>query len=207
MDRGSRYDKCDNRQKSQGVDAAVHHKSSPVNSQQKTTSHQAAEQVQVKQPDAEETTTQPEQKQLSPKQLHNLQRKENKERKRQEEIERKAALAEAKRKAAFDPFVSKPENVTYTDLAVVDGKLVPWSMGKTSYYHYWEYEGRYFFEFFCEQTKAAKAINNRSAIIDPFCQKDSSSVAVDKANSMIIDKFGELDSELNVISKSIIIYQ
>lgn len=200
MDRGSR-------QKSKVIGAAVQHRTLSTSSQQKPISQPTTEPEQIKEQSVVETTTQPEQKKLSAKQLRNLQRKEDNARKRQEELERKAALAEAKRKATFDPCILKPENVKYTDLSVVDGKLVPWSLGKTSYYHYWEYDGRYFFEFSCEKSKVAKAINNRSAVIDPFCQKDSSSVAVDAANDIITDKFGELDSELNVISKSTIIYQ
>lgn len=155
----------------------------------------------------QEKVSEPKEKTPSHKEIRNQQRKEEKARKRQEEIDRKAALAEAKRKQSFNPRISKPENVTYINLGVSDGKLVPCSVGQTSYYRYWEYEGRFFYEFFCEPSKVAKAVNNRSVIIDPFCQKDSDSVAVDESKSMTINEFGELDGNLNIISKSIISYQ
>lgn len=145
----------------------------------------------------------PERKQ-SKKELHRQERKEERTRKKQEEIDRKTALAEQRRKQLFNPKTTKPENVVYNNLAVSDGHLVPCTVGQNYYYHSWEYEGRYFFEFFCEQSKAAKAINNRSVILDPFCQKDSKSVPVDEAKLMEIIEFGEVDKELNIISKSIV---
>lgn len=140
----------------------------------------------------------------SKKELQRQQRKEEREKKRQEEADRQTALEELRRKQSFNPRTTKPEIVVYTNLAVSDGHLVPCTVGQNYYYHSWEYEGRYFFEFFCEQSKAAKAINNRSVILDPFCQKDSKSVPVDEAKLMEIIEFGEVDKELNIISKSII---
>lgn len=140
----------------------------------------------------------------SKKELQRQQRKEERKRKRQEEVDRQTTLEELRRKQSFNPRTTKPENVVYTNMAVSDGHLVPCTIGQNYYYHSWEYEGRYFFEFFCEQSKAAKAINNRSVILDPFCQKDSKSVPVDEAKSMENIEFGEVDKELNVISKLII---
>ena len=140
----------------------------------------------------------------SKKELQRQQRKEERARKNQEEADRQAALAELRRKQLFNPRTTKPENVVYTNLAISDGHLVLCTVGQTYYYHTWEYEGRYFFEFFCEQSKVAKAVNNRSVILDPFCQKDSNSVPVDEAKSMENIEFGEVDKEFNIISKSII---
>ena len=148
-------------------------------------------------------STTPERK-PSKKELQRQQKKEEHARKRQEEAAHQTALEELRRKQSFNPRTTKPENVVYTNLAVSDGHLVPCTVGQTYYYHTWEYEGRYFFEFFCEQSKAAKAINNRSVILDPFCQKDSKSVPVDEAKLMDIIEFGEVDKELNIISNSII---
>lgn len=140
----------------------------------------------------------------SKKEIQRQQRKEERARKSREEFDRKAALEEQRKKQSFNPRKTKPEKIVYTNLAVSDGRLVICAVGQTYYYHSWEYEGRCFFEFFCEQSKAAKAFNNHSVILDPFCQKDSYSISVDEAKAMEIIEFGELDKELNIISKSII---
>lgn len=153
-----------------------------------------------------ETSTSPvsatPQKQPTQKELKHLQRKEERVRKKQEEFDRKATLAEGIKKQTFNPLISKPADVSYQALAVSDGKLCPCEIGQTQYYRCWEYEGRLFFEFYCDKSKAAKAINNRSAILDPFCVKNPNSVPVDSAKSMVIEEFGELDNDYNVLSKS-----
>lgn len=140
-------------------------------------------------------------KKLSKKEQQKLLRKEERAQKRQEEFKRKIEEEELRRKKNFDPLKSKPEAVTYKALAVLDGKLTPCEIGQTQYYRCWEYEGRIFFEFYCDKSKAAKAVNNRSAILEPFCVKNPNSVPVDSAKSMIIEQFGEIDSNYNIISK------
>lgn len=141
-------------------------------------------------------------KKLSKKEHQKLLRKEERAQKRQEELKRKTEEEELRRKKSFDPLKSKPNAVTYKALAVLDGKLTPCEIGQTQYYRCWEYEGRMFFEFYCDKSKEAKAVNNRSAILEPFCVKNPNSVPVDSAKSIITEQFGEINSNYNIISKS-----
>lgn len=140
----------------------------------------------------------------SRKELQRQQRKEERAKRRQEEVARKVALEEQERKQSFNPRMTKPENVVYTNMAVSEGHLVPHTVGQTYYYHSWEYDGRYFFEFYCDQSKMTKAINNRSVLLEPFCQKEANSASVDEAKSVEIIEYGEIDKEFNIISKSVI---
>lgn len=132
-------------------------------------------------------------------------KKGQKRQKRHEE--RLTKVKEESKTKPFDPKSSKPEDAIYKNLAVSNKRLVPCEQpSQTPYYHYWEYEGQLFFEFNCEPSKLAKAVNNRSAIINPFCQKDSNS-SEDQSKSIKTVTFGELDKDLKVISKSIISYR
>jgi hypothetical protein len=143
----------------------------------------------------------------SPKELKKIKRQQDRANKKEENQKCLEQGALEQKRKAFNPKKSKPENVSYQYLAVSDGRLVPCAVGQTPYYHYWEYEGKFYYEFFCDPSKVAKAVNNRSVIIDPFCQKDSDSVNVDKSKSMKIVEFGELDENINIITKSIISYR
>ena len=152
------------------------------------------------------TMTVKEQK-LSKKKQKKLERRQERALKQETEQKQHEEESLERERKAFNPKRSKPENVTYQGLAVSEGRLVPCALGQTSYYHYWEYEGRRFYEFYCEPFKFAKAVNNRSVILDPFCQKDSDSVCEDLSKSIKIIEFGELDKNLSIISKSIISYR
>lgn len=147
------------------------------------------------------------QKTLSKKEQRKIEKKEERARKQKEILQKREAEAEARRRRSFNPKTTKPSNVTYKELAVSEGRLVSCSIGQTPYYRSWEYEGRFFYEFFCEKTKAAKAVNNHSVIIDPFCQKSLDSVSIEEAKRMTIIEFGEIDSNNSVISKSIILFE
>ena len=107
----------------------------------------------------------------------------------------------------INPKITKPSNVTFTTLAVSEGRLVPNTVGQTAYYRSWEYEGRFFFEFFCDKSKTEKAINNHYVIIDPFCQRSVNSKPIDTAKRMTNMEYGEIDSNYTVISKSIILFE
>lgn len=148
---------------------------------------------------------QPAQKTLSKKEQRKIERKEERARKQEEIPQKREAEVEARR--SFNPKTTKPSDVTYKELAVSEGRLVTCSIGQTPYYRSWEYEGRFFYEFFFGKTKAAKAVNNHSVIIDPFCQKASASVSIEEAKRMTIIEFGEIDSNNSVISKSIILFE
>lgn len=126
------------------------------------------------------------------------------EQRREERKKQREQQAAKERIRNFNPKTTKPENAVYTDLTVSEGELAPWSVGWPQYYRSWEYEGRFFFEFSSEQAEA-KAINNHSVIIDPFCQKSTDSVSFEEANQVVTKEYGEIDSNYTVVSKSIII--
>lgn len=139
---------------------------------------------------------------LSKKQLRKKQKREEKERKRKDEQKLKEKTIIELKKNKFDPRVSKPESFEYTDLSISDGQLTVCTLGKTSYYHCWAYEGKLYYEFYCDSIKVAKAINNHSAIIDPFCVKHKDSVSLDVAKSLDVIEYGELTSEYKIINKT-----
>ena len=153
---------------------------------------------------SKEELQQPKEKKLSKKEQQKLLRKEERTQKREEKTRREEELAEEKRRKSFNPKVSRPENAIFSYLAVYDGHLVSCAVGQTAYYRFWEYDGKRYFEFYCEPSKAPKAFNNRSVIIDPFCQKDNDSVPVDEAKAFTTLEFGEIDANLNIISKSLV---
>lgn len=142
-------------------------------------------------------------KNLSQKGLKSEEKVQERNKERKEEIQKKEEIGKRYEKK-LNPRTTIPENVSFIELAVSDGKLVQCNPGQTPYYHCWEYEGKLYYKFNSEDAKAAKAINNRSVIIDPFCQKDSKSVPVDSATAFITLEYGEMDSNYNIIHKSLI---
>ena len=96
---------------------------------------------------------------------------------------------------------SKPADAKFTYLSVSEGKLVEVSTRQASYYRAWKHKGRIFFEFFCDPQKVKKAINNRSAIIDPCCVKAESSKEPDISSNIVTIRQGELDNSFNIKTK------
>lgn len=94
-------------------------------------------------------------------------------------------------------------NKSYIYLNVSDGKLVP-SNKQTSYYRVWRENGNLLYEFYCDESKMKKAINNRSVLIDPFCMKEKNSVEADLAKQIISNKPGKLDENFTVLDPTII---
>ena len=183
---------------------AKHQVEAPI-TQERTENVHSAVTIQEKNSDSStEEAQQPKEKKLSKKEQQKLLRKEERAQKREEKARREEELAEERRRKSFNPKVSIPENAVFSDLAVSDGHLVPCAVGQTAYYRTWEYDGKRYFEFYCEPSKAPKAFNNRSVIIDPFCLKDNDSVPVDEAKTFTTLEFGEIDANLNIISKSLV---
>lgn len=107
------------------------------------------------------------------------------------------------------PIIEEPKKagtreVKYINLTISDGKLVEASIGQTTYYRSWHHKDKIFFEFYCERNTMKKAIYNRTAILDPCCNKDASSVLPDEANYIETLRPGELDSDFNIIKKATI---
>ena len=99
-----------------------------------------------------------------------------------------------------------PKDVAYTYLKVSDEPLIEALVNQQSYYRKWEFKGKYYYEFFCDPTKIGKAINNKSVIVEPFCEKDPSSVPYDEAVSIETVSFGEIGLDNSLIKKVIIKY-
>lgn len=98
----------------------------------------------------------------------------------------------------------KPLNINYVYLGVSDGQLIE-SNFLSSYYRAWEYEGKTYYEFYCDESKMAKSINNRSVLIDPFCIKDESSIETAKAKRVETTVPGIIDISKKTILKQTII--
>ncbi|MGM9799849.1 MAG: hypothetical protein ACI30M_04110 [Muribaculaceae bacterium] len=92
----------------------------------------------------------------------------------------------------------------YILLSISDGRLVQASSSQTPYYRAWRQGGRLLYEFYCDSQKVKKAINNCSAIIAPFCLKDVKSVELNQAEAIKTVQFGELDSNYEILNKTII---
>ncbi len=95
-----------------------------------------------------------------------------------------------------------PQNAEYEYLTVVDGNLTKASIVQASYYRAWRVNGKLYFEFYSD--KIAKAINNRSVIIEPFCDKDSDSVPADKASDIETCKVGTLNEDYSLNTRTTI---
>lgn len=94
------------------------------------------------------------------------------------------------------------QDVEFVALTVTDGQLSIALPSQVAYYRAWTSNGKIFYEFYSEKT--AKAINNRNAIIEPFCEKDPTSVQVDKASAIETCQFGTLNSDYTLNTKTII---
>ena len=54
--------------------------------------------------------------------------------------------------------------------------------------------------------KTGKAINNRTSVIDPFCEVQTNGIDPDQAKSVNVKKPGSLSSDFQVLTKVIIQY-
>lgn len=111
-------------------------------------------------------------------------------------------VQQQRRAEVEDKTNAKPQNPEYKFLTVTNGKLTVTSVDKGYYYRAWSENGNCYFEFF--SNKPSKAINNRSVIIEPFCDKASSSVAADQASSVESCRPGTLNSDYTLNTKTTI---
>lgn len=102
---------------------------------------------------------------------------------------------------------NRPLNAEYKYMKVSEGKFEISDNNQTSYYRCWEYNGKVYYEFYCEESKMAKAINNGSVLIEPFCLKTRDSINPDTATKVISISPGVLDFVNNrIIEKTTIKY-
>lgn len=102
--------------------------------------------------------------------------------------------------------VQRPTDDSYLFLKVSDGKLV--LSDTISYYRAWLFNNVLYYEFYCDKSRIAMVINNRSVLLEPFCRKESSSEDADNATSIVPIKPGTLDkNNYAIIEKTIIKFE
>lgn len=102
--------------------------------------------------------------------------------------------------------VQRPEDGSFLYFKVSDGKLI--LSDSISYYRAWSLNNVLYYEFHCDNSKMAKAINNRSVLLEPFCRKETSSEDADNATSIISIRPGTLDkNSYAIIEKTIIKFE
>lgn len=91
----------------------------------------------------------------------------------------------------------------YKWLKVVDGgKLALVESADSAYYRAWTNKnGIIYFEFYCSSSRKGKAINNRTSLIEPFCEIQKGSVEPDLAKEIVVKKQGVLNNDYSVNSK------
>lgn len=80
------------------------------------------------------------------------------------------------------------------------GKLKQAEIGDIVYYKAWEDNGKLYFVF-VNSERTLKAINNRTTIIEPFCDNVGSVKSPDNADSIEIVQEGVLSSDFQVLEK------
>lgn len=97
-------------------------------------------------------------------------------------------------------------NKSYIYLTVLDGPLVEAGPEYAVYYRAWKEHGKLMFEF-VNSDRTKRAINNRTSIIDPFCEKIESSNSPDESEKVISLKPGILNEDYSVNTKVKIEYK
>lgn len=90
----------------------------------------------------------------------------------------------------------------YQYLMVNDGNLILAVPDKTAYYRSWKNQGKTLYEFHCKDDAMKKAIRNHSAIVDPCCDRVSSSKDFGTAKQIKTIEVGELDNNNGIIKKT-----
>lgn len=96
--------------------------------------------------------------------------------------------------------IPKPNNSQYLYLKVVDGgRLANAQNEDNAYYRAWTYNGILYFEF--SASKVMKAINNRTSVIEPFCDIINGTVEPDNASVVNVKAYGKLNMDYTIIEK------
>ena len=91
-------------------------------------------------------------------------------------------------------------------LTVLEGPLVEAAPEHAVYYKAWKNKGNIYFEF-VNNDRTKKAINNRTSIIDPFCDKVESSKSPDNSEMVSTITPGLLNDDYSVLEKAKIEYK
>jgi hypothetical protein len=100
----------------------------------------------------------------------------------------------------------RPDTRVYQWLKVVDGgRLALVDSSESAYYRAWtSNNGIIYFEFYC--SRPGKAINNRTSLIEPFCEIQKGDIEPDSAKGIVIKKQGVLNNDYSINSKVVIQY-
>lgn len=107
---------------------------------------------------------------------------------------------------------NKEQNEKYTHeydyiyLTPLEGPLVEAGPEHAVYYRAWKKDGKFFFEF-VNNDRTKKAINNRTSIIEPFCEKVESSKSPDDSEMITTISPGLLNDDYTIIDKAKIEYK
>lgn len=96
--------------------------------------------------------------------------------------------------------------ITFEKLTVQDGKLVKADIGQAIYYVMWKEGNKNLFKF-VNNDKTRKAINNRTIIIEPFCDIIKFSKYPDESNFIEVCTPGIVTDNFSVIKKIKIQYK
>ena len=91
-------------------------------------------------------------------------------------------------------------------LTPLEGPLVEAGPEHAVYYRAWRKDGKFYFEF-VNNDRTKKAINNRTSIIEPFCEKVESSKSPDDSEMIATITPGLLNDDYTVIDKAKIEYK
>lgn len=80
------------------------------------------------------------------------------------------------------------------------GKLKQAEVGDVVYYRAWQEKGKLYFVF-VNSERTLKAINNRTTIIEPFCDNVGSMKSPDNADSIEVVKEGVLDDNFLILER------
>ena len=94
----------------------------------------------------------------------------------------------------------------YSELTVLNGRLVKAESEHTVYYRSWRKKNKMFFEF-VNNDRTRKAINNRTIIIEPFCIKQDDSKSPDLSEEIETKVPGILNEDYSIFKKAEIIYK
>lgn len=104
-----------------------------------------------------------------------------------------------------EPKIHKEPVRIYQYLTVYNRKLEIADEYQTLYYRMWHEDGKIFFDF-DNNERTPMAINNRSFIIEPFCDIDESSRTPDESKRIETKEPGLLNMDLSLNKKAVIKY-
>ena len=142
------------------------------------------------------------------KDKENLERRLTHLRKENEKIKEKIIIQNGNEKRSnnkdeTEKYINESDFIYLTPL---EGPLVEAGPEHVVYYKAWKKDGKIYFEF-VNNDRTKKAINNRTSIIEPFCEKVESSKSPDASEMIATITPGLLNDDYTIIDKAKIEYK